>query len=129
MKKEILIHKWDSGDYEGMRSGKVVLFQGKKLSHCKKLRAWIRWDKYLIRYYDLLWFCGFEGSEFLLPGIDELKIILEKYIKDYPIQKLSEDAEKFTCEFRMRWFYAKIKGISKNELDLITDKSIENYFA
>lgn len=128
MKKETFITEWHISEYEGRRSGDVVLFQGKKLSQCKKLRAWIRWDKYLIRYYDILWFAGYEGSEFLLKPISELKAMLDNYIKDYPILKLINDAENFTKDFRHRWFYAKIHGISKAELGIISDDTIYKYF-
>lgn len=128
MENEIFISKWHISDYSGRRCGEMTLFQGEKLSLCEKLMEWIRWGKYLIRYKDILWFCGYEKQNYTRPTLSELKGLFEKYIKDKPLLELCEDAENFSGQKRKRWFYAKIHQISKQELDLISDDDIEKYY-
>lgn len=128
MYKEIFIEKWHISDYSGRRSGDVYLFQGEKLSLCEKLREWVRWGKYLIRYKDILWFCGYEKQNYIRPTFKEIILLFEEYVKDKPLFDLCKKAEKFTEEKRKRWYYSKVHQISKKELDLILDDEIDKYF-
>ena len=131
MRKEIFIHKWEISDYSGRRCGKIVLFQGKKFSFCKKLTAWIRFDKYLIRWYDILWFAGFEGEEYGIKesGIDNLLDKFNQYIGENEIIKFVKEVEDFASnDNRFRWFYAKAHNLSKKELDKLSDEFIMGEF-
>jgi len=105
MENEIFISKWHISDYAGRRSGEVFLFQGKKLALCEKLREWVRWGEFLIRYKDILWFCGYEKQNYLRPSFEEVKFLFEKYIGEKPLYELCKRAEQFSGQQRKRWFY------------------------
>ena len=125
MEKYIL--EWQISDYKGRRGGEIVTFQNKKLSLCKGLTAWCRLDKYLIRFYDVLWFAGYEDEELFEISINELLQLFEKYINDFDIIKMCKNAEKFTTN-KERFFYGRVNSLSKSELDKISDEIILKYF-
>ena len=120
-----IITTWHISDYSGRRSGIGVIFQNKPLFLCERLREWVRWGQYLIRYKDILWYCGYEKQNYLRPSLDELLFLFEKYIEDKPLFQLAEEVERFSNEKHKRWFYAKLMQISKKQLDLIPDKKIK----
>ena len=126
---DICIHKYEKGDYEGRARGEKVFFQGRKLSFCNKLTAWVKYDKYLIRYYDILWFAGYTGEDFRLPdNIEYIKELFIKYIGEKDIIQLANEYDKYKISNKMRNFYGRFNNISKYDLDKISDHKINDFF-
>lgn len=128
MQKQKYLIDWHISDYAGRRKGDVLNFQNEKLSHCKKLTAWVRFGKHLVRYADVLWFAGYDKKNYSLPPINDIKILFENFLNYKPILEIVKDAENYTNENYLRWFYSNIHGISRNQVDNLTDDFIEKYF-
>lgn len=120
---------WHISDYAGRRAVESIEFQGKDLSFCKKLYHWIRWGKMLIRHEELLWFSGCEKDELSKDdiSISALKDLFEKHI-DCGLEQRVLEAQEFIEKYDFRWHYAKNKGLSKRQLDMVSDETINEFF-
>ena len=127
MEKEVFIVKWHILDYSGRRCGNGFMFQNEQVFKCEKLTQWIRWGKFLIRYRDILWFSGNSQKIDSNPTLDYLEFIFNKFLIDKPLIEFCKTSENFTEEHKKRYYYSRIKNLSKKELDLITDSEIEKF--
>jgi hypothetical protein len=129
MQKQKFLIDWHISDYAGRRKGDIEIFQDEKLSHCKKLTAWVRFGKHLIRYVDVLWYVGYDERNYMLPEIKDLKILFENFLNYRPILEIVKEAENYSNENYIRWFYANLKQISRKEVDSLTDDYLKDYFS
>ena len=120
---ENIILKWHISDYDGRRTGKEVVFQNKTMTLCKRLTSWIRLDNYLVKWHFLLWFCGYNGIQFLEEEnkIDELLKLFISHVGSEDVYSLAKKAEEYTRDNKLRWFHSQVHHLSKKEADEVEE--------
>lgn len=124
-----IIMPFNRSDTAAWAHGETIKFQCKKLSKCRHLTAWIKFDKYLIRWMEVLWWGGAIESEMPYDlSIYEIKSLLDKYVGDKPLLEHIEEFKQWENNNRKRFWHASFEQLSKQETLNISDAEIEKRF-
>lgn len=117
----VLYHRRKKTDKDSEFLGtEIRLFQGKRLSPCTNLTAWIRWEEYLFRWYEVFWYLGCtDANKYDNLSPEKLHELAHMYIDEKPMLEVLKEVDKGLFKNKEAYFYARCNNLSRKDTKCI----------